>query len=110
MREPLQGDHELALRPVSLLPESVVGKATRGNRQGRSVLEERPGPAVRSSKGEATTRIDRHDFSVSWQHDIPAGVVVSNEIDLVLDADAILLEDLERTGAIGYYRTHAEAT
>ena len=36
--------------------------------------------------------------------------VVSNEIDLVLDVEAILLEDLKRTGAIDYYRTEAEAT
>ncbi len=59
---------------------------------------------------EATTKINRHDFSVSWQDEIPGGgVVVSNEIDVVLDVEAILLEDLERTGAIDYYRTEAEA-
>jgi polyisoprenoid-binding protein YceI len=54
---------------------------------------------------EATARIDRHDFGVSWQDEIPGGgVVVSNEIELVLDVEAILLDDLERTGAIEYYR------
>jgi polyisoprenoid-binding protein YceI len=54
---------------------------------------------------EATTRIDRRDFGVSWQDQIPGGgVVVGNEIDIVLDVEAILLEDLERTGAIDYYR------
>ena len=54
---------------------------------------------------EATARIDRRDFGVSWQDEIPGGgVVVSNEIDLVLDVEAILDEDLERTGAIEYYR------
>jgi polyisoprenoid-binding protein YceI len=54
---------------------------------------------------EATTRIDRHDFGVSWQDEMPGGgVVVSNEIELVLDVEAILLDDLERTGAIAYYR------
>jgi polyisoprenoid-binding protein YceI len=54
---------------------------------------------------EATARIDRHAFGVSWQDEIPGGgVVVGDEIDLVLDAEAILLEDLERTGAIAYYR------
>jgi polyisoprenoid-binding protein YceI len=54
---------------------------------------------------EATARIDRHDFGVSWQDELPGGgVVVSNEIELVLDVEAILLEDLERTGAIEYYR------
>jgi polyisoprenoid-binding protein YceI len=53
---------------------------------------------------EATTRINRHDFGVSWQDQIPrGGVVVGNEIEIVLDAEAILLDDLERTGAIEYY-------
>jgi polyisoprenoid-binding protein YceI len=55
---------------------------------------------------EATTRIDRRDFGVSWQDELPqGGVVASNDIDLILDVEAILLEDLERTGAIEYYRT-----
>ncbi len=54
---------------------------------------------------EATGRINRHDFGVSRQDEIPGGgVVVSNEIELVLDVEAILLGDLERTGAIEYYR------
>ena len=54
---------------------------------------------------EATAVIDRRDFGVSWQDELPGGgAVVSNEIDLVLDVEAILLEDLERTGAINYYR------
>jgi polyisoprenoid-binding protein YceI len=54
---------------------------------------------------EATARINRHDFGVSWQDEIPGGgVVVSNEIDLTIDVEAILLDDLERTGAIDYYR------
>jgi polyisoprenoid-binding protein YceI len=54
---------------------------------------------------EATTRIDRHDFGVSWQDQIPGGgVVVSNEVELNLDVEAILLDDLEQTGAIEYYR------
>jgi polyisoprenoid-binding protein YceI len=54
---------------------------------------------------EATARINRHDFGVAWQDEIPGGgVVVSNEIELALDVEAILLEDLERTGAIKYYR------
>jgi len=57
---------------------------------------------------QATARIDRHDFGVSWQDELPrGGVVVSNEIELVLDVEAILLEDLERTGAIDYYRALA---
>ena len=54
---------------------------------------------------EACGRINRHDFGVSWQDELPGGgVVVSNEIELILDVEAILLEDLERTGAIEYYR------
>jgi polyisoprenoid-binding protein YceI len=54
---------------------------------------------------EASARIDRRDFGVSWQDEIPGGgVVVSNEIDLVLDVETILLDDLEKTGAIEYYR------
>jgi polyisoprenoid-binding protein YceI len=54
---------------------------------------------------EATARINRHDFGVSWQDELPGGgVVVSNDIELALDVEAILLDDLERTGAIEYYR------
>jgi polyisoprenoid-binding protein YceI len=54
---------------------------------------------------EATSRINRHDFGVSWQDELPGGgVVVGNEVELILDAEAILLDDLERTGAIEYYR------
>jgi polyisoprenoid-binding protein YceI len=57
---------------------------------------------------EATAKINRHDFGVAWQDEIPGGgVVVSNEIQLVLDVEAILLADLERTGAIEYYRDQA---
>jgi polyisoprenoid-binding protein YceI len=54
---------------------------------------------------EAKTRINRHDFGISWQDNIPGGgVVVSNEIDVTLDIEAILDADLEATGAIEYYR------
>lgn len=54
---------------------------------------------------EARTRLNRHDFGVSWQGELPnGGVTVGNEIELTLDAEAILLDDLERTGAIEYYR------
>ncbi len=35
---------------------------------------------------EARTRIDRNDFGVSWQDEIPGGgVVVSNRIEIVID-------------------------
>jgi polyisoprenoid-binding protein YceI len=58
---------------------------------------------------EGRTVIDRHDFGVSWQDELPnGGVVVSNLIDVVLDVEAIALEDLERTGAIDYYREDVE--
>ena len=54
---------------------------------------------------EGRTRIDRHQFGVSWQDRLPGeGLVVGNEIEVVLDVEAILDEDLERTGAIEYYR------
>jgi polyisoprenoid-binding protein YceI len=53
---------------------------------------------------EAATRVDRHDFGVSWNDQLPAGgVVVSDLIDVALDVEAILVEDLEATGAIEYY-------
>jgi polyisoprenoid-binding protein YceI len=59
---------------------------------------------------EAITRVDRRDFGVSWQDEIAGGgVVASYEIEITLDAEAILLEDLERTGAIEIYREYREA-
>ena len=55
---------------------------------------------------EASGRINRQDFGVSWQDELPGGgVVVSNWIDLTLDVEAILEDDLESTGAIDYYRS-----
>jgi polyisoprenoid-binding protein YceI len=54
---------------------------------------------------QAVTRIDRHDFGVSWQDELPGGgVVASNEIAVELNVEAMLLDDLEATGAISYYR------
>ena len=54
---------------------------------------------------EATARINRHDFGVFWQDELPGGgVVVSNDVELALDVEVILLDDLERTGAIEYYQ------
>jgi polyisoprenoid-binding protein YceI len=59
---------------------------------------------------EAGAKLNRYDFGVSWQDEIPGGgVVVSSEITLVLDAEAILLDDLEHTGAIEYYRADVPA-
>jgi polyisoprenoid-binding protein YceI len=58
---------------------------------------------------EAKTRINRHDFGVSWQDEMPGGgVVVGNEIDVTLDIEALLDSDLEATGAIEYYRTEED--
>ena len=55
---------------------------------------------------EARTTIDRFDFGVSWQDHIPrGGVVVGKEIQLILDVQALNLDDLEATGAISYYRS-----
>jgi polyisoprenoid-binding protein YceI len=55
---------------------------------------------------EAKGRLNRHDFAVSWQDKLPGGgVVVSDEIALTLDVEAILDDDLESTGAISYYRS-----
>ena len=54
---------------------------------------------------EATGRIDRRDFRGSWQDELPGGgVVATDEIQLTLDVEAIHEGDLERTGAIAYYR------
>jgi len=54
---------------------------------------------------EGRTTIDRHDFGVSWQDQLPGGGrVVSDEIDVILDVEAIHEGDLEKTGAIEYYR------
>jgi polyisoprenoid-binding protein YceI len=54
---------------------------------------------------EGWTRVDRHDFGVSWQDELPGGGrVVSDHIDVVLDVEAIHEGDLEKTGAIEHYR------
>jgi len=54
---------------------------------------------------EAVTRVNRQDFGVSWQDEIAGGgVVAGNWIDLTLDVEALLETDLEKTGAISYYR------
>jgi polyisoprenoid-binding protein YceI len=57
---------------------------------------------------EAKTCVNRHEFGVSWQDEIPGGgVVVGNEIEITLDIEAILDADLIATGAIEYYRDDA---
>jgi polyisoprenoid-binding protein YceI len=53
---------------------------------------------------EAHTEVNRHDFGVSWQDELPGGgVVASDEIEITLDVEAIHLGDLEKTGAIEHY-------
>jgi polyisoprenoid-binding protein YceI len=54
---------------------------------------------------EGRTRVNRHDFGVSWQDHLPGGgLLVSDEVHLVIDVEAIHEGDLEKTGAISYYR------
>jgi polyisoprenoid-binding protein YceI len=53
---------------------------------------------------KASATVNRHDFGVSWNDELPGGgVVVSDEIRLRLDVEAIDKADLERTGAIEMY-------
>jgi polyisoprenoid-binding protein YceI len=53
------------------------------------------GPRVRAGF-VAKTRINRHDFGVSWNEVIDkGGVVVANTIDITIDAEAILGEQDE---------------
>ena len=98
-----KGDAELTIRGVTRtvpLDVSYIGEWKTPWWEGNENKGE-----MRRIGFEATARIDRHDFGVSWQDEIPGGgVVVSNEIELTLDVEAILLDDLERTGAIEYYR------
>jgi polyisoprenoid-binding protein YceI len=58
---------------------------------------------------EGRSRVNRHDFGVSWQDHLPGGgVVVGNHVDLFIDVEAIHEGDLEKTGAIEYYRSVEE--
>ena len=58
------------------------------------------------NKGEMTRigfvlegSVDRHDFGVSWNDELPGGgLVVSNRIDLQIDVEAILDDDLRAVG------------
>jgi polyisoprenoid-binding protein YceI len=61
---------------------------------------------IRRMGFQGRARVNRHDFGVSWQDNLPGGGrVVSDEIELVLDVEAVHLGDLEETGAISYYRS-----
>ena len=46
------------------------------------------GPKIRAGFA-ATTRVNRHDFKVSWNGVMDrGGIVVGNEVDIVIDAEA----------------------
>ncbi|HKH13448.1 MAG TPA: YceI family protein [Solirubrobacterales bacterium] len=61
---------------------------------------------IRRMGFQAKARMNRHDFGVSWQDELPGGGrVVSDEVELILDVEAMDQADLERTGAIEYYRS-----
>lgn len=48
---------------------------------------------------EIATRVNRHDFGVSWNDELPGGgLVVSNEIGIRIDVEAILDDDLRAVG------------
>jgi polyisoprenoid-binding protein YceI len=54
-------------------------------------------------------QVNRHEFGVSWQDHIPGGGrVVSDEVEVGVDVEALHEGDLERTGAIEYYRSAAD--
>jgi polyisoprenoid-binding protein YceI len=68
-------------------------------------LEDESRATLRRIGFEGRTRVDRHDFGVSWQDELSGGGrVVSDHIDVVLDVEAIHEGDLEKTGAIEHYR------
>jgi polyisoprenoid-binding protein YceI len=55
---------------------------------------------------EGRTTVNRHEFGVSWQDELPGGGrVVSDHVDVILDVEAIHEDDLEKTGAIERYRS-----
>ncbi len=48
------------------------------------------GPKLRAGF-VARTQIDRYDFGVNWNGDLPdGGIVVGREVDIILDVEAIL--------------------
>ena len=104
-----KGDVELTIRGTTRTVHSTSRPS--GNGRHRSWVGDENRGELRRIGFEATAKINRHDFGVVWQDEIPGGgVVVSNEIQLVLDVEAILLDDLEQTAAIEYYRNQAPST
>lgn len=48
---------------------------------------------------ELSSRVNRHDWGVSWNDDLPGGgVVASNWIEIAIDVEAILDDDLRAVG------------
>ena len=83
LARPLANEHLAPL--VHCSPQTISGRGLRG-------------PAV------AVTVVD--DAVVGWltgDH-LPRGVVISNDVQARVDVEAILKDDLERTGAIAYCR------
>jgi polyisoprenoid-binding protein YceI len=61
---------------------------------------------IRRMGFQGQARVNRHDFGVSWQDNLPGGGrVVSDEVHLTFDVEAVHVGDLEETGAIEYYRS-----
>ena len=86
-----KGEGELLIRGVTrTVPLDIVFL---GNGRRHSGWEIRTRGDMRRIGFEARAAIDRHDFGVSGQDELPGGgVVVSNEIELALDLEAILLD------------------
>lgn len=61
------------------------------------VGDQNMGP-IRRLGFEATTRINRQDFGVSWNSSMDkGGVVVGNQVDIVIDLEALSENDLLKT-------------
>ena len=79
----------------------VIGDLTIHGVTKEAVLDiDGPTPVMKDPRGNehmgasATTKINRQDFGVSWQDTMDrGGIVVGNEIDITIDAEAIL-EDI----------------
>ncbi len=56
-------------------------------------------------KAEVIENVNRYDFGVSWQDELPGGGFADGvEIPLVLHVEVMHNDDLVQTGAIEYYR------
>lgn len=53
---------------------------------------------IRRAGFEATTRINRHDFGVSWNSPMDkGGIVVGNEVEIVIDLEVLRDSDMPKT-------------